>query len=394
MRGKLSRGEQTTLRQAPTQDLAAYDLYLRGWTLYQLYRQEENEKAIDLFKQALVSDPKFALAYTGLASGYVERVTRFNSEESWLDSAINLCRQAIRLDPNEVRGYTELAYALQWKGLAKEGHEPIRKALELDPNDWRANLFAANELLGTRRYDERYVYLRKSFAANPTDTHAPNSIGYLWWTLGDNDRAEKWLQRAIDLESDTQRHLMMEAERLVMRGEYAAALPRLNQLPPDFFAADTWVASALLLDCHYHLKNWAEMLRASESLKNYSFGAVPFRASAIALRHLGREAEAAQNAEECVRLAKMNLKTQTGDPDYWNEWLLACSFKFQGRNEEAHQYLQASFAHGDVLSMLIPDTPQFEIFQSDPEFQTLLAARKKQNVELCANARKIEDSYH
>src|SRR5258708_2819559 len=89
-------------------------------------------------------------------------------------------------------------------------HEAIRKALELDPNDWRANLFASDDLAGTRLYDQRYAYLRKSFAVNPTDTHAPNSLGYLCWIAGDNEWAEKWLQRSIDLETDPQRHLIME----------------------------------------------------------------------------------------------------------------------------------------------------------------------------------------
>jgi protein kinase/serine/threonine-protein kinase len=392
LRGKLTRDEQATLQQNPTRNLAAYDLYLRGWALFQLHRQEENEKAIDLFKQALALDPKFALAYTGLASAYVERAFRFHGEESWVDSAINLCRQAIALDPREVRGYTELANALQMKGLGQEASEPIRKALELNPNDWRANLFAADELFGTRHYDERYAYLRRSFAASPTDTQVPNDIGYLWWAAGDLDRGEKWLQRAIDLETDPQRHLMIECERLVMRGDYAAALSGLEQLPADFRATDIWVASSLVVDCHYHLKHWDEMLRIGDQMTNYkSFGAVPFLPRAIALRHLGREAEAIQSAEECARLAWIELVKPAEVS--WNEWLLACSLRFLGRNEEAHEYLRASFAHGDVLSMLIPDTPQFEILKSDPEFQAILAVREKENIQLRAKMSAIEDSY-
>jgi hypothetical protein len=55
--------------------------------------------------------------------------------------------------------------------------------------------------------------------------------------------------------------------------------------------------------------------------------------------------------------------------------------------------LHASFAHGDVLSLLIPDTPHFEIFQSDPEFQGLVAAREKENLQIRAKIRAIEDNY-
>ena len=46
-----------------------------------------------------------------------------------------------------------------------------------------------------------------------------------------------------------------------------------------------------------------------------------------------------------------------------------------------------------MFSMLIPDAPHFEIFQSDPEFQVLLAARGKENVQVRAKIRAIEDNY-
>jgi Tfp pilus assembly protein PilF len=314
----------------------------------------------------MVLDPKFALAYTGLASAYVERVFRFHGEESWIDSAINLSRQAIALDPKEVRGYTELANALQSKGQDQEAHEPIRKALELDPNDWRANLFASYELMGTRLYDECYAYLRKSFAVNPTDTHAPNLLGYLCWVAGDNDWAEKWLQRSIDLETDPQRHLMMECERLVLRGDYAAALSGLQKLPADFIA-DYWRASALSLDCYFHLKDWGALLRVSNDfVGDESDDGTALIPAAIALRNLGRELEAKQSAERCEAMMRGNLATNKG-LRHWNEWRVGCAARFLDRKEEAYEWVRASFAHGDVFLPLLPDGPSLSIFKPDPE---------------------------
>jgi tetratricopeptide (TPR) repeat protein len=396
LRGRLSRDEQATLQQKPTQNLAAYDFYLRGWALYQLYRQEDNEKAIDLFKQAMGLDPKFALAYTGLASAYVERVARFHGEASWIDSAINLSRQAIALDPKEVRGYTELANAIAYKATDREAtdrerHELIRKALELDPNDWRANLFASDDLAGTRLYDQRYAYLRKSFAVNPTDTHAPNSLGYLCWIAGDNEWAEKWLQRSIDLETDPQRHLMMECERLILRGDYAAALPVLQKLPADFFA-DSWDVSGALLDCYFHVKDWTALFRVSDDILKVTEGrlATALIPAAIALRNLGRELEAKQSAERCEASMRGDLATNQGDR-FWNEWIVGCAVRFLDRKEEAYEYVRASFAHGDIFSLaLMPDGPTLSIFKPDQEFQAMLAVREKENAELRTKMRAIE----
>jgi TolB-like protein len=292
----LSADERASIQQKPTENVAAYDFYLRGWGLYQLYQNDENEKAIDLFKQAIGADPKFALAYTGLADAYIERVQRFHGEDFWSDSAVDLCQRAVALDPKEVRSYTELARALLNKGWHERAHEPIRKALELNANDWRANRFAAEELYGTGRYDEMYAYLRKCYAVNPNDSYAPNLMGYICWMVGQNDLAEKWMQRAINVETGPQARLLMQCELSVLRGDYAAATPGLEQLPAGFYGY-AFSASGLLIDCLTHLRDWPGLLQLIAVLKqsgDTQKGRNPatlLMPEAIALRALGRETE-------------------------------------------------------------------------------------------------------
>ena len=266
LRAGLSPDERASIQQKPTENVAAYDFYLRGWGLYQLYQKDDNEKAIDLFKQAIEADPKFALAYTGLADAYIERVQRFHGEDFWSDSAVDLCQRAVALDPKEVRSYTELARAFLNKGWHERAHEPIRKALELNPSDWRANRFAAEELYGTGRYDEMYAYLRKCYAVNPNDSYAPNVMGYICWTVNEKDLMEKWMQRAISVETGPQARLLMQCELSVLRGDYAAAKLGLEQLPPGFFG-NTFSASGLLIDCLSHLNDWAGQLQLLAVLK-------------------------------------------------------------------------------------------------------------------------------
>src|SRR5262249_10330738 len=90
LQAKLSQEEQANLQRKPTESETAYELYHQGQALWQNHRQEENDKAIDLFRQALERDPKFVLGYVGLADAYIERVKRFHGEDFWLDSAIDL----------------------------------------------------------------------------------------------------------------------------------------------------------------------------------------------------------------------------------------------------------------------------------------------------------------
>ena len=129
LQAKLSADERTNLQRKPTGNLTAYDLYLQGRSLWEVHRQEENDKAVELFKQSLEQDPKFVLAYIGLADAYIDRVKRFHGADSWLDSAIDLCQQAIALDPKQLRAYTGLAAAFNLKGWFDRMGAPVRSAL-------------------------------------------------------------------------------------------------------------------------------------------------------------------------------------------------------------------------------------------------------------------------
>jgi serine/threonine protein kinase/Tfp pilus assembly protein PilF len=398
LKAGLSANERADINQKPTENVAAYDFYLRGWGLYQLYQKDENEKAIDLFKQAIDADPKFALAYTGLADAYIERVQRFHGEDLWSDSAIDLCQRAVALDPKEVRSYTELARAFLNKGWHERAHEPIRKALELNPNDWRANRFAAEELYGTGRYDEMYAYLRKCYAVNPNDSYAPNLLGYICWTVNEKDLMEKWMQRAINVENGPQARLLVQCELSVLRGDYAAAKPGLERLPPGFYG-NTFSASGLLIDCFAHLNDWAGQLQLLAGLKpsgDTQKGRNPatlLMSEAIALHGLGRETEARQIAERCESIASNALATKKYD-EHWNHWLLAYCARLLGRKEEAYQHVRESFTNGDVAFLgLLPDSFALQVFKSDPEFQAILAERNKENARKRVRILVIEKSY-
>ena len=149
----------------------------------------------------------------------------FEGEAFWLDSALDLSQQAIALDPKQVRGYTALARAFSWKGFNDQANQCVRKALELAPNDVEALKRAAHQLTDADQIDKKYALLRKCHALSPNDPYAPRILGELSAAVGEKDLTEKWMQRAIDLETDPERQRMMECERMIYQGDYAAALP-------------------------------------------------------------------------------------------------------------------------------------------------------------------------
>ena len=75
---------------------------------------------------------------------------------------------------------------------------------------------------------------------------------------------EKWMQQAINLGSDPERHRMLELERLIFRGYAKGAISGLKQLDPSLVTYGNSVL-VLLVTCLERVKDWSEALRLANS---------------------------------------------------------------------------------------------------------------------------------
>src|SRR5204863_2422689 len=97
---KLGNEELALGATHPTEDIGAYDLYLRAKNLASGKKDEKTAKAaLDLFEQAIKKDPSFALAYAGLSTSCI---TMYNSTKDsvWTEKALGSAQQAQRLNDN------------------------------------------------------------------------------------------------------------------------------------------------------------------------------------------------------------------------------------------------------------------------------------------------------
>jgi serine/threonine protein kinase len=390
LHARLSTDERNHLRNEPTLNLSAYDLYLQAKALSDLHLKDANDKAVGLFKQALQQDPKFGLAYIGLADAYIDRVKRFNGEGASLDSAIDLCQQAIALDPNQLRAYTELANAFNLKGLFDRMEAPVSKALALAPNDWDANRMAAAASTEFRRQKEMYASIRKCFETNPFDSWAPYQLALICWTVHETDLAEKWMQRAINLEQNATKRQLMENERLVYRGDYAGALPGLQRLPPDVKTQYS-AAADLVLFCTMQVGDWPSVIRIIEAKADKDSPTNLMRLT-LALRGTMRSAEARQSAERTVNSAQSKLSSAKSPR--WMRFDLAVGNRILERNEAAFQYLRELMTGtGFPDPVLALADPGLDVFKSDSEFQTLVDEVSQKNTETRSQISQIERSF-
>ena len=87
LRIKLSPQEQEALAAKPTDNLQAYDLYLRGRSYARRLTRQDLEFALNMYENAVTQDPNFALAYAAVANVCAYYHAHYAREQVWLDSA-------------------------------------------------------------------------------------------------------------------------------------------------------------------------------------------------------------------------------------------------------------------------------------------------------------------
>jgi hypothetical protein len=100
LRVTLSPQEQAELAVKPTENLQAYDLYLRGRSYARREARQDLELAREMFESAAALDPQFALAYAAVANVSALHYYRYGHEQVWMDRAKAAAERAVALQPH------------------------------------------------------------------------------------------------------------------------------------------------------------------------------------------------------------------------------------------------------------------------------------------------------
>ena len=132
---KLTEGERSRLGRPLTNNIEAYDCYLRGRDYYDRSTQEANSLAHQLFTTAITLDPQFASAQVYVGWTYFAQWSLgWSQEPEVLDKALAAAQQAILVDPLLSDSHRLLGIVYLWKKQYDLAVEEIERALALDPN--------------------------------------------------------------------------------------------------------------------------------------------------------------------------------------------------------------------------------------------------------------------
>lgn len=232
---KLTATEQSLIASKVTENLAAYDAYLKGWRHYLRRRPDDFRQAIAEFEKAIDLDPNYARAHAGLAATYWQTTRRLWHEhvgmprwhETWAaaeqhlakamrdptslayqvaadihaqarryDEAIVDAEHAVEIDPNDADGYVELAGVLTLSGRASEAPVLIERAMRLNPH-YPAfyRYYVGLARFGLGQFEEAAEPLREAIALNPDDPWPYRLLLAVDGHLGNTDEANQILRK-------------------------------------------------------------------------------------------------------------------------------------------------------------------------------------------------------
>jgi adenylate cyclase len=244
-RGKLQKAELERIGRTPTENLEAYDYFLKGVTYHDRFTKEDNARSREMFERAIELDPGYARAITKNAWTYLQEYWNgwTDAPDELLDKAMEQARRAIDVDPNEPwahyalasvylmqkrhdlaisefrRAYelspndatiiNEYGWGLTWAGRADEGIPLMQEAMRLNPYypEWYLTSLADGYFVA-RRYDEMIATLEK--VSQPWSAfHRRLVVGYA--LLGRMEEARAALAKYRELEPQASIELLAKA---------------------------------------------------------------------------------------------------------------------------------------------------------------------------------------
>ncbi|HJR17080.1 MAG TPA: protein kinase [Gemmatimonadales bacterium] len=192
-------GDPTPVRY--TENVRAYSLYLKGRFWWNRRTQAEIAEGIRYFEEAIAEDPRYALAYSGLADSYaLDLDYRGAPVAEGMERAKTQARKAIELDESLAEAHTSLGWVTfiyDWDWIAAE--REFRRAIELNPRYSTARQWYAWYLMAMGRFDEALSEGRVAVDLDPASVSIRRSLGWLQYYCRQHDAALENLRRALTM---------------------------------------------------------------------------------------------------------------------------------------------------------------------------------------------------
>ena len=327
---KLTGEELKRITKHYTESAEAYQAYVRGRFFWDKRTEEGLKTAIDYFELAIEKDPKYALAYAGLADTHsvLPQYSAFPGKEAF-EKAKAAAAKALEIDDALSEAHASLAgIKISWDWDWGSGEKELKRAIELNPGYATAHQWYALLLMQLGRHDDALVEIKKAQELNPLSPIINANVGYTLYHARRYDEAIEHYRKALEMHpSFGELHKYM-AWAYAQKGMYEEALEEIQ--------------TAIILS-----------------------GRIP-----PYLNVLGYVNALSGKKNDALKIIR-ELKTVRGD-----KYFIAAVYAALGEKDQAFEYLQKACEERSYKMIYLKVDPMLDSLRSDLRFKALLKSMK------------------
>ena len=335
LQAKITQKEKSRIEMKATENLEAYEYYLKGRYFWNKMMPNDIETSMEYFKQAIELDPNYALAYSGLADAY-SILGNFNvlyPSETY-PKAKTAALKAIDLDDNLAAAHNSLAFALMYSDWDWDGAErEFKKAIELNPGYAPAYVWYALHLTILGRFEEATVISEQAIKLDPFSQ-----------VIMANKGLEFYFNRSYDLAIEQNLKIL--------------------EINPLFHAAYVTLGGAYIQKSMY-----------TDAIVTFSKAGMFSEGHPIPVAGLGYSYAAAGRQDDALMILELLL--ERAEEEYVSSFWIAVVYSGLGNKDEAFNWLEKGFQEKDGAMVYLKVMPIFDSLRSDKRFISLL---KKMNL--------------
>jgi adenylate cyclase len=232
---QLLPAERNAIGQKKTESMEAYTLYLKGRQAWNRRNKEDIDEAKRHFSSAIEIDPRFALAYVGMADCHgVEESWGYSSGSEVVQKEKQFALDALKIDANLAEAHTTYASVLalhEWRW--EEAELEFKRAIDLSPSYATAHQWYSYSVLRcARRIEEEMREAGKALELDPLAPIMHLNMGQSLYFQERYDESIEFFKKALAVDPGFLRAYLFQASSLLMSGRQAEAIRLYEEYLP------------------------------------------------------------------------------------------------------------------------------------------------------------------
>ena len=395
--------ESSILDFQPTDNPVAYDLFLKGREQFYIYqgsrKEEELEKAYQLFTAAIEEDRGLAIAWAYLGKLNILKHTFFGSGPEQIDTAMMFIQKSIELHPDLPEGFLFRGEVQELRKQLPSMEKDLKQALALAPNSIEVLRNLGNYYVReTDNLEKSIPYYKKAITLEPFSVRPIVGLSNVHKLVGNFDESIDYLSKAVAIEPERLSTYMRLTDINLLRGNFIAAqssAKKILEINPDFIWGSHILAEAYAFNEEYetaekYYRKIQQIVNAEGFVESY--GTPPFRHRlGYVLYKMGKKIEAEGLIQTMI---DKNIGIVNSDVDNLGgaRYDLAAAHAFLSKKDKAIYWVNRIFEDGswfDYYYMTVD--PLFDPIREDERFEKIMTREKLNLLEKQKRVNQMEE---